>query len=501
MNRIIITFIVVAAFFVAGCQVNPQAQKQVDHTAQQEVAENIEILNYWDDDRDPQRRIAAIRLGIHAHPDAVQAINSRLITDHDPKVRAACAWAAGRIKDPRSLPILIEAAKDSDPAVRKEATLALASFDDAQAVETLKNIAETGNTSDAATAVRALGTKSDALLVPSLKDHGQPALSGESKKIFVDATVGNDENEGTQAAPFLTLGKAISQIRAGVGDTVLATSGKKKIPFREKLELGPAQSGQPGNPTVIRNWPKKPAPMIYASEPVILAPGDDKIATAVIGQKVLCVFVSNKKKTLVLDPVDALEKLTEGSFFYDADKKELVVLAPKGGFKKAKIEACVRDDAISVRKADYVQIIGLTAAFAQDTGIDFTDSMHGLVSNCTVRDCDRHGLFFYYSPYGTVTGSEVSRCRFQGISIRSSPHTIVHKAFAHHNEHDGILFLYDSDGCSVSSSKLTYNGRAIGFITGSNFGRVFDTILKDNKTGVVFDEQSSGNYIPASTNP
>lgn len=506
MNRIITFFIFALAFIVVGCQVNPQAQKnssiQKTGPPPKELAENIEILNYWDDDRDPQRRIAAIRLGILARPEAVDVINAKLKTDRDPKVRAACAWAAGRIKDMRSLPLLIYATKDKSFAVRREAIFALAFYDDGQVKTILENIAKTGDASEAAVVLSALGqNNATALLLPSLKDSGQPPQKGDSRKIYVDATSGNDNNEGTEKAPFLTMSKAISKIRPGAGDTVLATSGAKNFAFREKLELGPMQSGELGNPTTVRNWPGRPAPMIYASEPVLLHPGDENLATATIAQKVLCVFVVNPKETKVLDSVDSLEKLTEGSFFYNQENKELLILAPKKGFGKSIIEACVRDDAISINRADYVQIIGLTAAYAQDTGIDFTDSLHGVVLDSTVRDCDRHGIFFYYSPSGTVSGCEVFGCRYQGISIRSSPYTIVHKAFSHHNAHDGILFLYDSDGCSVSASKLTDNGRAIGFIVGSNLGRVFDTVLKNNKNGVVFDEQSNGTYIPVSGKP
>jgi hypothetical protein len=56
----------------------------------------VTTLNYNDDDRDEDRRLAAVMLGVHRQSEAIAMLIEHLERDADPKVRAACAspWDA-----------------------------------------------------------------------------------------------------------------------------------------------------------------------------------------------------------------------------------------------------------------------------------------------------------------------------------------------------------------------------------------------------------------------
>jgi len=472
--------------------------KPVEGKLSKELKEAMETLNYFNDDKDPQRRIAAITLGISRHPGVVDSVNSHLEDDRDPLVKANCAWAAGRIVSLKSLPILIKATESGIAMVRHEAILALGNYKDSHAKNILRKIAEETGGQDSLYAYKALKIKNPPGIKVAVEKQVGDESAKDGKAFYVDASVGKDGNPGDKARPFLTMAKGVSMLKKGRGDTLYASSGKSKIPFREKVIISGQQGGVPFAPTVIRNWPGKPAPMVFPSINIKPKPGDKLLATATIDKKVLAVFLVGPKDTRILNGVESLEKMTPMSFFYNENDKLLMVMGPKHGFGSFKIEAGVYDDGILVKNADHVQVIGFTVAYAQDTGIDFAGSRYGVVRDVTVSDCDRHGIFFYYSPFSIITDSEVFGCRYQGISIRSSSHTLVSQCYAHNNTHDGILFLFDSNSCVASGCRLEKNGRGIAFITGSSQGRVFGNAFSKNGKDVVFEKGSPGSKLPSS---
>jgi parallel beta-helix repeat protein len=499
MKKLISILILVLLVGAGACGSSntPPANNQSPPSA--EVLEALKVLSYNDDDKDPERRFAAVRLGLAKSPSAVDALNAHIASDPDPKLRAVCAWAAGQIADIRSVQVLTQATEDRDFTVRKEAILALANFNEPEVKSLLRKIIQEKGGDDAQAALRALGQLTgknvDALPAPKIAEQPVKPPQKKGRSFYVDATAGNDTHPGTQEKPLRTLAKAVARLKKGRGDTLFATSGKSRRPFRETLQIGPDQAGAVFAPTIIRNWPDKPKPLVYASEPVH-APAGESLASAIIDQKVLAVFLVNKNRSQILPRAKSRETMTKGTYFYDPNQKRIWVTAPKDTFAGAQIEVGVRSDGIHVGDADHVHIIGFTAAFAQDTGIDFARSRHGLVQNATVHSCDRHGIFFYYSPYGIVSNTEVSQCRYQGISIRTSSHTVVENTYSHDNTQDGILFLYDSNGCVVTGSRVAHNKRGIGFIIGSSFGKVVSTKLSGNQDNVVFDPQSAGTYVP-----
>lgn len=499
-TRIILFFLLIV--LVAACQqVAPTPSSEPDPRPDPAIlAQDLAMLDYADDDRDPQRRLAALRLGLARHAGAVDALTGHLGTDPDPQVRAWCAWALGQTKNPASLAPLLEAAKSPDARVRREAIAALGELGASEAREALSGIATEAGGADSALALRALARLTGASLSTLPKaaylDRGVAPASKEGRTWYVDATAGSDENDGTQQRPLRTLGNAVARLRRGHGDVVCATSGDRDRPFRELVVIGPDQAGIAGAPTVLKRWPGRPAPRIVGSEPIAHQPKEDPPFSAAVGSRVFGVYLVSQKETRFLEAADAVDTMKRGSFFYDDAQKLLLVLPPEKGFSNARIEAVVRPDAIRVENADHVIIQGVVAAYAQDTGIDFAGSYHGAVLDSKVHDCDRHGIFFYYSPFGTVGRCEVWGCRFQGISVRSSPRTVVTGAHAHDNLTDGILFLFDTDDAVVSGSRIERNGRGIAFTTGSNRGRVVGTEFLENGRDFVCDDQSDASLLP-----
>ena len=461
----------------------------------------IDLLDYPKDDRDPERRLAAIRLGLARDKSAAGRLNAHLQGDLAPRMRAACAWAVAQIGDPSSLPFLVTATSDKDPVVRREAIRGLGAYSQKVAVTRLETLARALETLDGQLALRVLGKpqKGDPILVQNgngVLPKANPASAGRA--VYVDATSGADSNKGGPNDPFRTLGRGIREMVAGRGDTLLATSGGNRAPFREQAVVGPDQTGTFGAPTVIRNWPGRPQPMIYASVRVDAPGAGQDAVTARVDKPVLCVFAVGEKATFVLPGVPAAKRLRPGSFHYDPEQNQLSVMRPKQGQSPLFYEACVWPDAILINGADHVRIVGFVAAFAKDTGINFQGAYHGVVADSQVHSCDRHGIFFYYSAFGTVSECEASGCQFQGISIRSSPQSLVHRAFVHDNGSDGVLFLYESDGGVVSGCRFDRNTRGVGFINNSRFGRVLGSTFYANKRDVEFEADSGIIFFPES---
>lgn len=482
---------------------NPDQSEDVPAPIPQQLQDSLAVLDYWDDDKDQDRRLAAVAIGVAKNPGTVDAVNSHMIADRDPKVRATCAWAAGRIGDIRSMPILQKAASDSNENVRKEAILALGQFDDEDSIKQLTKIYKRGKDPDSLYALRALGVlRGDEIEGMPLPDNDSllrkpPAPVGQIW--YVDATSGKDENPGNSEKPFQSMQTGISRLRAGMGDTLYATSGKNRIAFREKVQITAAQSGAVDVSTKILAWPDMPAPMVYASRRLELPAGQDDRILLPFNESVLCVYRVSKLETRLLKPALKQNAIDAGEYFYDASKKVLSLKRPSNQNGATHLEVGVVEDGISIDRADYVSIQGFTVAYAQDTGIDFAVSQNGSVIGCTVHHCDRHGIFFFFSPYGAVTDCDVSACSYQGISLRSSPNTVVHKCSSHDNGVDGVLFLYDSDGGVVLSSHIERNQRGVGFIEGSNIGRIISTTFVDNKTDLGIDPTSDAVYYPEKT--
>ncbi len=397
-----------------------------------------ELLTYPDDDRDVEKRFAAVMIGITRELSGIEALNDKVIADRSPAVRAACAWAIGEIADPSGIEPLERTLRDASAAVRAAAVEALGRYDDPNALSILAKLSESGKGPLAMAALRSIAWKDTPTrhqLLSKIEPGdphrfvapGQPFSQAVGKIWYVDAASGNDNANGSEDAPFQSIGRAITELRAGAGDRIYASSGKAALPFRESVDIPADRSGTSGAPTVIAAWPGKSPP--------------------------------------VLD-----------------------------GAKAESPDTPFLEDGIHI-SASFVRVNGFTVRHYKDSGIDIDGGTGCVVSNCVVQKCDRHGIFLYYAPASAIVNADVSQCNFQGISIRTSPKAAVLGGRSTGNGIDGLLFLWDSDDALVDNFTASGNQRGIGFIRGSHGGRIFRSKLTGNVADIGIEADCSAELI------
>jgi HEAT repeat protein len=151
------------------------------------------------------RAAAAWALGKLGDPQAVPALIKALGDWGDwwsEDVRAAAAWALGKLGDPQAVPALIQALGDSDSAVRRAAAEALGAIGDPQAVPALIQALGDRGSDVRRAAAEALGAIGDPQAVPPLSVW---AHAGEDAARDALQTLGH---------PMLDLPQAVAQVVA-----------------------------------------------------------------------------------------------------------------------------------------------------------------------------------------------------------------------------------------------------------------------------------------------
>jgi hypothetical protein len=465
--------------------------------ATQQAGVWLETLNYNDDDRDPERRLAAIQLGVHREPTAVDALARRLMGDRDPGVRAACAYALGRIGGAQAVQTLIAALADPAPEVTAEAVRALSGHVDDRVAERLTDLARRTDGERSLLIWRVLaeaGRLSPAQATLARQTGALPPPHGNS--IYVDPFSGNDAADGAEARPVKTIAKGLSLLTPS-GALYLAGG---KAPIREALVVPDALSGQVGAPTRIAAWPGKPRPLLQPTISVnaasLTAEGEGVYRVKVDREIFGAIQVrSGQPKFFVL--VEKRKELRANTCWMDRGHRELVIRTD-GAPLTGELELAIADRALMIHGAHDVEVQGFDVRYAPDSGIGAEGAFRATFVDCSASYCDRHGIFIYYSPDAVVRGCRAEHCDYQGISVRSSPHALVSRCRSEDNGVDGILFLYDSDYATAIDCIVRRNQRGINFIEGSDFGRVIACEIRDNRSnGVAFESGSLAGEVVA----
>ena len=432
----------------------------------------VTTLNYNDDDRDPDRRVAAIMLGVHRQYEAETALIEHLQRDPDPKVRAACAFALGRLGSETAIDALIKSILNSSPMVRGEIIRALEGRLNQQRVERLLILAENTDKDTLMLLVRVLAMAGFTKEAANLKtDPAHQASDNEARRIYVDAVGGDDEAPGTNKLPVATIKQGLKLLQPG--DTLLV-AGKKNEPLREAVIVPARLAGFSYQPTRLLAWPGKERPLIqpthqYAASAFVAAgPGRYRLA---LTEKAFGVFIVRDKQVLHLSIPELADEYSDGAFYYDDEKKELVV-EPKDGILGGVVEVAFAPDGILIKGAHDVLVRGFDVRYAFGSGLGVEHAYRVSFIDCSTVHCLRHGIFIYYAPLATIDSCRAENCVYQGISVRTSPQTIISHCFAFDNRTHGILLLYDSDDVVVLASESRRNFRQLSFIEGSDFGRV-----------------------------
>jgi len=118
--------------------------------------------------------------------DSVSVLTDRLLKDPDPLVRAQAAAALGRVRDPKSVPYLLEALKDTQAVVRWDACVALGLLRDPASLDPMVQVLRTDDSVDVRrAAARTLGLFRDERAVPPLIDATGDSEPGVAKAAAV----------------------------------------------------------------------------------------------------------------------------------------------------------------------------------------------------------------------------------------------------------------------------------------------------------------------------
>jgi hypothetical protein len=110
---------------MAGKQSGVAGDRQVDWTDPATYAAVLKELSARDEDPDARRDVGD---QLESHATASAPVARDLMSDPLPGVRAVAAWALGRIRNPLTIPALLEGARDSHARVRAASVQALGEF-------------------------------------------------------------------------------------------------------------------------------------------------------------------------------------------------------------------------------------------------------------------------------------------------------------------------------------------------------------------------------------
>jgi len=470
--------------------VAPDAAPAVHPEAEQWLA----MLTYPDDDRDAERRLAALRLGLQRQEQARDTLIKQLHGDRDEQVRAACAFALGRIGGDKAVEALAWALDDPAREVRLAVVRALTGQVDPLAEEVLKALVKTDDL-EVALAARAVLEEAGFTVDDQWRTRGAvPEPDGERQvPVYVDPFRATENPDGSAEKPWPTVAEGLARLQPG---GILYVAGAADRPVREAIVVAEKLSGSLGRPTLLAAWPNRPRPLLQPTRE--LAAGQftrdengrwrAKVEFAVEG-----VFVESPSGGVKIYPLlDETQPDTPGTCRYDKTTGE-VALDTDGKPLTGRVELAFAPDALRLEGAHDVIVSGFAVRYAPDTGIEANGGRRISCLACEASHCDRHGIFFFYSPEGLVDGGRAADCSYQGVSVRSSPHTVVHDVDARRNGRDGILFLYDSDDGLAVACRARDNGRGVAFIESSDGGRVIGGAVSDNRErDVYFDPTCRG---------
>lgn len=324
----------------------------------------------------------------------------------------------------------------------------------------------------------------------------------------------NDQNTGTAARPWKTIGHAASEVRAG--DRVIIRSGM----YREGASI--KSSGAPSKPIIfeadshsrvvitgadlLTKWTKEsdgtystPWSYVFVGWNPLHAHPDDSYHR-LIGR---CeqVFEMGYPLRQVLDR----KEMARGTFFVDLDAKRLYVhTAEDRDFltHSAPMEASSRQTIWDCR-GDYVITRGLQfryAANAAQQGAAAFSGQHDTIENCIFEKTNGAGA--------TFTGQDiiVRGCTFRdngqlGFGAGHAHRLLLSDCIITNNNTKGFNRDWEAGGDKIVLSRdvvidrcqfIANRGHGIWFDIGNESATVRNSLIADNEDGGIFDEISYG---------
>lgn len=384
------------------------------------LSELIAILCDPSDKDDARKRYAAILLGIVGHEPATDCLHQVLRGERNPSVRAAAVRALAELGAAASLPEIENALLDPQSEVRVAAVEALGRLGGEASLDPLTKTAN-GRGPEALAALQALARTQQGRELLNQLPYGPasrfrapmpPTSPLDARLWYVDASSGNDDGEGSKEQPFLSLSRAVRELRGGAGDQVLATSGELGLSFHEEVSITPDRSGTQTRPTRIEAWPDRPPPILDGSLPD--RPGKPGLKTGIhVGASYVRVrgftvrhFVENGialngSTGNVVEECNVERCDRHGIFAYYSPNTTIV---------RSKVSGC-QHQGISIRSSPGTAVIG---GLSSDNGFDgillLQDSDHVLID----------GLHASGNKRGIAATSHSNGTRLVGVTLTNN---------------------------------------------------------------------------------
>ena len=316
------------------------------------------------------------------------------------------------------------------------------------------------------------------------------------------ASSGDDANPGTQAAPFLTVGKAAAV--AQPGDVVAVQPGT----YREGVE--PANSGAPGAPVTFRSVVPRAATLL-GTVPV----GSWAPASGATWAAAYTALPGVPPKELLVDgaPLPQASAIpTAAGWWYDQPNHLLYLQTAAGDDPGGHtVEVGRFNYGFHVAGKSDIVIDGFAFDRQNNDGVRIADATRVLVRNVLVTDAAAHGVLFDHTSGCQLLDSEVQGSGSHGVDVHDGTQATVLRVHSHDNGFHGIE-LAGATGSLISGNTVDHNAvpgdvrNAAGIsvdgdlsptapVTASG-NRVVGNVAHDNEdTGIQLHKGSTGSTV------
>ena len=339
---------------------------------------------------------------------------------------------------------------------------------------------------------------------------------------YVDATNGNDANNGlSEATPWKTIAK-VNALKFNPGDQILLKRGEF---WREQLNV--SSSGVPGNLITFGAYGSGNDPIINGSDELInWSLSDLKSAANLNIYQTQCnwiptqVFEDGKHLDFIpwnTDLQNTSALMDTGKWTYDSSKMILYILCSDGNNPSIhSIEAQKRSYSLIGYDKNHIKIENLVFKMAKSDGLSNTRGLSWIISKCKAYSNYRYGIFM---DGGNAKNCLIEECvvwdNNMGIGATNAIDLTIKGCTSHNNNYisdsDGMQFNYvtnltverceifennyggSSDGIQINHTQnatirynfLHNNGNSSIIFTGSqdSYGKVYyNTIIGGEKT-------------------
>jgi len=268
---------------------------------------------------------------------------------------------------------------------------------------------------------------------------------------YVDATLGDDSNPGTQSQPWKTISK-VNSSSFSPGDKIYFKRGEV---WREQLTV--PSSGSDGNPITFGAYGSGDKPIISALEEVPSGDwsGPDENGEYTYSTTTTCVVFAEDGEFI---PEGVSGNLSPGEWDYDSDTNTLYYKPSSGTPSDHTTERGERIRAVLINGKSYItlenlSLVGNNHPNAYKNCIDVAGTGSNIIiDNCLVKIAYVCGIEFGPDISNSrISNTEVTQCTNRGIWVRGS-NSVVRNCHVHHIGQGNLIDSHDREGISVGGS-------------------------------------------------